>query len=112
MYLETLNGFCTFAEQNPAQFPTLWEAICMAHAKAHNLAMQAKWIESLNIEPPAYIAPILTADERAAEEKLNSCLGDNGRASDRQFHRVLTWLETVDIGDAILVKVKQPKAEA
>lgn len=115
-YLETLAKLTAHAEANKSGFRNWWESTVAAQIKFHNFAMSSKWLLGQDFTPVA--EPIvLTAEERAAEETLNEALNaaydpkDRGATSDRQFRKVLSWIETTDLGDAVLMKICPTKKQ-
>lgn len=104
MYLDTLTKLNTFATANPAKWPALWTAMCGAHGKYFGYVMQLKWSDVVTI--PTAVAYAATAEEKALEESLNSVLvdqlKDGSSANDRQFHKVLSYIESTESGKAML----------
>jgi hypothetical protein len=109
-YLELLEKFTAIATENPQQFRSFWESACMAHCKMHNFGMSAKWLLGQEVLPAGEIY-VLSDAERAAEEALNVAMNhdDKGAAKDRQFRKVFGWMESTDVGDAIVGKLKASK---
>lgn len=107
-YLETLTKLNRLAAAKPAYFAELWTAACLAQVKSWNFnRVAAREFDAIVLQPERQP---YSADERTLEDSLNAVLvnvlKDGGATSDRQFYKVLSWLESDEVGAKVLEKIK------